>query len=274
VNLLKSPARRATAILAGAVLGLAGAVALAAPAAAHKPAVTGTTTCVKDGQYIVNWEVTNGWGLDANIKEVTVLAGGEVTGDLAKPDQLITKSGGKVTGQQVVKADVPKAKIRVALKWTDGVREGIEGKVNKPEDCKEPETPVVGEPKPVVDMDCDTLTFGLDNPANGEEVKLTLTTSKGETRTLVVKPDEKKVEKFSAAPGFVLTVKDEASGESVKVPYTQPADCASGGGGGDEPELPVTGAAAGGIAGGAALLLGVGGVLFFMARRRKVKFTA
>jgi LPXTG-motif cell wall-anchored protein len=121
-------------------------------------------------------------------------------------------------------------------------------------------------------MDCDTLTFGLDNPADGEEVKLTLTTSKGETRKLVVKPGEQKVEKFSATPGFVLTVKDDASGESVQLPYTQPADCAPGGGAG-EPELPLTGAAAGGIAGGAALLLGAGGVLFFMARRRKVKFT-
>ena len=115
----------------------------------------------------------------------------------------------------------------------------------------------------------------LDSRGNPTvEVKVTLTTSKGETRTLVVKPNEQKVEKFSATPGFVLTVKDEASGESVKLPYTQPEDCSAGGGGGEEPELPLTGAAAGGIAGGAALLLGAGGVLFLMARRRKVKFTA
>jgi len=276
VNLLKSSVRRTTAIVAGAVLGLAGAVALAAPASAHKPAVSGTTTCVKDGVYTVNWEVTNGWSLDANVKNVKVLAGGEVTGDIAVPDKLVTKNGGKITGQQVVQADVPQAKIRVALKWTDGFHEDAKGTVDKPADCKPeptPSEPAPGEPKPILKQDCDTLTFGLDNPADGVEVKLTLTTSKGETRTLTVKPNQQGVEKFSATPGFVLTVKDEASGESVQIPYTQPADCAAGGGGG-EPELPVTGAAVGGIAGGAGLLLAIGGVLFFMARRRKVKFTA
>jgi hypothetical protein len=290
VNLLKSPLRRSTAILAGAVLGLAGAVALAAPASAHFPSISGTATCVKDGEYVVNWVVTNGYPLDANIKDVVVHTGGAVTGDIAVTDKLVTKSGGAVTGQQVVKADVPKAKIRVALKWTDGVREGAEGVVDRPDVCTPEPTPtptptasqssppsnppVVGDAEPIIRMDCDTLTFGLDNPADGDEIKLTLTTSKGETRTLTVKPGEQKVEKFSATPGFVLTVKDVASGESVELPYTQPENCSGGGGGGDEPTLPLTGAAAGSIAGGAALLLGLGAFLFVMARRRKVKFTA
>ncbi len=138
-----------------------------------------------------------------------------------------------------------------------------------------PSSPAPGEPTPIIEMDCDTMTFGLDNPADGDEVELVMTTSKGETRELTIAPGEKKTEKFSATPGFVLTVKDVASGESVELPYTQPEDCdTAGSGGGDGGELPLTGAAASGIAGGAAALLAIGAGLFVMARRRKVKFTA
>jgi LPXTG-motif cell wall-anchored protein len=101
-----------------------------------------------------------------------------------------------------------------------------------------------------------------------------LTSSKGEKRTLTVKPGEKKSEKFSATPGFTLTITAEGVEGSETIEYERPEDCDSSGGGAGEPELPLTGAAAGGIAGGAALLLAAGAFLFVMARRRKVKFTA
>ena len=110
-----------------------------------------------------------------------------------------------------------------------------------------------------------------------DEFKLHLKTSKGEVRDLVVKPGEKKVETFSATPGFKVELTWEAtvgkktySGtETLK--YELPEGCDSQGEGGG---LPLTGAAAGSIAGGAGVLLAVGAGLFFMARRRKVKFTA
>ncbi len=294
MNLLKSPLRRTTAILAGAVLGMAGAVALAAPAMATHPTVTGTATCVADNGWKVTWKVTNQWPNQGEVKDVKVNApeGGTITGDIVVGATLKHKDANEArVGELVVPADAPKAKLRVGVLFDNGHREGDEGVVDRPEKCPPPPSnppsnppstppstppsnpPVVGDAEPIIDMDCTTLTFGLDNPADGEEIKVTLTTSKGETRVMVVKPGEQKVEKFSATPGFVLTIKDEASGESVELPYTQPEDCDSAGGGGGEPELPLTGAAAGGIAGGAALLLGVGAVLFVMARRRRVKFT-
>jgi hypothetical protein len=132
--------------------------------------------------------------------------------------------------------------------------------------------PTPAEPNPILEFDCDSLTIGLDNPANGEAIELLLTTSKGEKRTLSVKPGEKKSEKFSATPGFTVTISAEGVDETETIAYEKPEDCDSSGGGGGE--LARTGAAAGGIAGGAALLLGAGAVLFVMARRRKVKFTA
>jgi hypothetical protein len=134
--------------------------------------------------------------------------------------------------------------------------------------------PAPGEPTPILDRDCTSMTIGLDNPANGIPIPLHFETSKGEVRDVTINPGEKKVEKFSATPGFTVTVSVkgyEDKGETIA--YEKPDNCdsaGSGGGGG----LPVTGAAAGSIAGGAVALLAAGGVLFFMARRRKVKFTA
>jgi len=151
--------------------------------------------------------------------------------------------------------------------------------VHKPEACGD-ETPTqppaeTPEPTPIVAADCDTLTLGLDNPKDGEDVTLTFKTSKGETRELEVKAGQKKTTKFSASEGFFVEVGAEGVEETTKVEYKQPEGCESGGGGGDEgPSLPVTGAAAGSIAGGAAALLIAGVVLFFVARRRKVRFTA
>jgi LPXTG-motif cell wall-anchored protein len=120
------------------------------------------------------------------------------------------------------------------------------------------------------------MTIGLDNPADGVKFTLDFATSKGEERTLVVNPGEKKSETFSAAPGFSVkltytaTVEGETFSDTTTLKYEQPEDCDGGNGGG----LPVTGAAAGGLAGGAGALLAVGAGLFFMARRRKVNFTA
>ena len=130
---------------------------------------------------------------------------------------------------------------------------------------------IPGEPTPIVEMDCTSISLGLDNPANGVPITLTFKTSKGESRTTTWQPGDKKVEKFSAKPGFTITISSPGVTETETVAYEQPDNCDNNGGGGG---LPVTGAAAGGIAGGAALLLAAGGFLFFMARRRKVKFTA
>jgi LPXTG-motif cell wall-anchored protein len=122
-------------------------------------------------------------------------------------------------------------------------------------------------------MDCTSLTIGLDNPPGGFTFPLHFETSTGEVRDLTIAPGEKKTEKFSATPGFKVTVSlqgDPTTGETIT--YKKPAGCDTAGGGGGG--LPVTGAAAGTIAGGAGLLLGIGAALFFIARRRKVKFTA
>jgi LPXTG-motif cell wall-anchored protein len=283
VKLLKSPLRRTTAVLAGAIIGMAGAVAFAAPASATHPTITGTSDCVSEDGWTVTWTVTNKWPVDGKVKKVKVLSpeDGEVTGDLVGEDVVLPKeNGGEVTGEQVVPADVEKAKIWVEVKFDNGHKEGKVGVVKRPtEECAPPEEPEEpeepqkpAEPTPIVEADCDLLIIGLKNPEDGADITLVMKTSKGETRELEVPAGTEKTTKFSASEGFSVEVSAKGLEGSTTVKYEEPEDC--GGTGGGDSELPVTGAAAGSIAAGAGVLLAVGGGLFLVARRRKVKFTA
>jgi LPXTG-motif cell wall-anchored protein len=287
VKLFKSPLRRTTAVLAGAVLGLAGAVALAAPASAHHPLVSPVSSCVneKDGSWKVVWKVVNSEkDLAGVVTDVKAQPADKSTITGFTADTALPKAGaGEVTFTQELTAEARGAHVVVKAKWIrDGkeIKERGEGHLPKPtEVCKpttpeepEPEPSTPAEPTPIKKADCDSLTLGLKNPADGEDITLVFKTSKGETRELEVPAGSEKTTKFSADEGFSVEVSAKGLEGSTKVEYEQPEGCAGQGAG--EPELPVTGAAVGGIAGGAGLLLAVGGVLFFMARRRKVKFTA
>jgi LPXTG-motif cell wall-anchored protein len=320
VNLLKSPLRRTTAVIAGTFLGMAGVVAFAAPASAHHPVVVPVSSCVNaDGTWQVSWRVTNSerdiegdvvsWSTTARRSTITGLT---VGAKLPKAGQ-----GELLAEQTNIPAARANANLVVEAHWVRNgkdINESNSGQAPKPtEVCKpttpptkpptstepptttpptkppasEPTTPPTtpttppstpptqapGEPTPLLETDCDSMTIGLDNPEDGEEITLKLTTSKGEVRNLTVKPGEIKNEKFSAAPGFTITVSMEGVEETETIGYERPDGCESGSGAGDG-ELPLTGAAAGSIAAGAGVLLAAGGALFFMARRRKINFTA
>lgn len=288
MNLLKSPRRRVSAVLAGAVIGMAGVVAFAAPASAHSPTIGGAQTCLKDGHWTIDWSVGNDYPADAYIKSLELTNGATITGPVTEKTDghgAVIKANSadnpadQVHGTTTVSDDVNSVTLTVWLTWpADNYENSHEKTIYKPEDCTAPSTPpstpppsTPGEPTPILSQDCTTMTVGLSNPANGETITLHFKTSKGEARTDVIKPGESKSEKFSAVPGFTVTLTADGIEGSETVAYQKPANCSTGGEGGG---LPVTGPAAGGIAGGAALLLIAGGVLFFVARRRKVKFTA
>jgi hypothetical protein len=251
-------------------------------------------------------------GKEIDKKDITNagIAVGDNVPVLSAPKQAHEDQAVKATSK--VSTDLDKVTVSVVLKWSDNyINDGQNGHgapltktVEKPGTCEPaptpsetssspaptptettPELPVptpstTDEPAeftPIVKMDCDTITIGMDNPKNGIEWKMGFETSKGEKRNITVAPGEKKTEMFSAKEGFkvkvtlTVVVDGKPYSDFADIDYVKPADCDSSGNGGG---LPVTGAAAGGIAGGAAVLLAVGGVLFFMARRRKVKFTA
>jgi LPXTG-motif cell wall-anchored protein len=311
---LKSPLRRTAALTAGALIGLSGAFALAGPASAHHNLVSGTAACdTATGDWAVTWKVNAVSGGHSDTYQWTKVEK-SAPGAISNPELAVTghdlPDEVEVTGVQHVATTETGARLTVASRWANGntaeayAQVGFEGTCTKTptdepseepseepsqepseepseEPSTEPSTPPVlelpGEATPIFEMDCTTMTIGLDNPADGADFKLHFKTSKGEVRDLVVKPGEKKTETFSATPGFKIeltfevTFGNETKSGTETLEYAQPNDCDSDGQGGG---LPLTGAAAGSIAGGAAVLLAVGGGLFFMARRRKVNFTA
>jgi len=299
---LKSPLRRTAVLTAGALIGLSGAFALAGPASAHHSRVEGSAICdTETGYWVVTWKTNTDSGGHADTYRWTKV---DLTPAAYKIDNAkiaVTAEGAyplkdkqELVGVQRVLGTEKSATLTVRAQW-DNLRtdendqsatvtfEGECKKTPTDEPSTPPSTPpavpsdLPGEPEPVFEADCDTMTIGLDNPVDGVQITLKFKTSKGEQRTLVIKPGEKKSETFSATTGFKVdvtftaTVEGENFSETTTIEYEQPADCDSNGGGGG---LPLTGAAAGSIAGGAGALLAVGAGLFFMARRRKVKFTA
>ena len=350
MNVSKSPLRRATALAAGSLIGIAGAVAFASPALAHHNEVSGTYTCDKvSGQWEVTWTAKAVGDGPFAWNAVTLTPAGTT---IAKPTQLAVTgekltNWKKYTGKQLVPGKEKSASLTVGALWDNTHTASKKGDVFFKGECKapakpptsaspspsispsapasvppsgsvsvppsgsvstppsastapstpvspsvpvspsasvSPSTPVVVVPDLpeiteediIVKFTCDTMTLGLHNPSTNLDFTLGFKTSKGETRTVTVKPGETKSETFSATEGFKVdwtfsvTVNGQTESETITVPFAAGADCTDGEGGG----LPVTGAAAGGVAAGAAGLLAVGGALFFMARRRKVKFTA
>src|SRR4051794_33414580 len=127
VNLLKSPLRRTTAVLAGAFIGLAGAVAAAAPASAHHPLVSAESSCVnEDGSWTVTWKVANSEDditaeakIAAQPKDESTLTGVGEDGTATLP-----KSGeGALTVEQALTAEANWAKLVVRAKWVRGEKE-------------------------------------------------------------------------------------------------------------------------------------------------------
>jgi hypothetical protein len=290
VNLLKSPLRRTTAIVAGALIGMAGVVAFAGPASAHYGGIQGTAHCATDGSsWTVDWvlqtENTNGkTGTLSNVQStqgtapLTVI----VNGAEVAPN-------GSLSETQHFSLDTKDAQLSAHVAWPDRAKADLNSpRVSVPEGCHPTpppttptppttppttEAPAPGAPTPILTQDCTTMTIGLSNPKEGKTITLDFETKKGEKRHDVIAPGETKTEKFSATPGFWVKVTPTGieGGTPETINYEQPPGCDTAGSGGG---LPVTGAAAGSIAGGAAVLLVAGGVLFMVARRRKVRFTA
>jgi LPXTG-motif cell wall-anchored protein len=157
VKLFKSPLRRTTAVLAGAFIGMAGAVALAAPASAHSPSVSGEAKCIDDGSgtWTANWLFGNDFRSYANVSKIELDPQLELTGPITEPDKRIPAfSAGhpklEIPGYTEVPADVTSVTAKVWLNWPrDGYAnfEPATYTVNKPEDCVgTPSTPPSDEP--------------------------------------------------------------------------------------------------------------------------------
>jgi hypothetical protein len=302
---VKQQFRRTTSVIAGAVIGLAAAVALTLPASAHTAELTAASACTDTG-WKATWNLTTSdtdgnEGVLSNVK-VDVGYTQVPPGIGGSPKLARLTDGAKVTGDTTVSDTLTLSPVAASvtltltLTWPVGDAthtKTLRAQAKAPADCawRPPDEPS----RLSTTLDCATMTITLANPQSAkDEVSLRLKTSKGEERSLVAKPGETKSETFSAFPGFTVEVTQDGAptppdGKPRTIAYEQPEDCsadnggesagdgsAAGGvaGGSDGGGLPVTGAATGTVAGAAAALLTIGVALFAMARRRKVKFTA
>ncbi|WBB72343.1 cell wall anchor protein [Micromonospora sp. WMMD1128] len=305
--------RRAAALTAGALIGLAGVATVAAPAAAHHPEPSGSYCATKDGKVTVTWSVISSErDISGKITKLESTVPGEITGDLAVGAELKKQGDGPLTGTQThtFAGAIPELKLTVGAHWDrgrqshDGERTVVARPSRKCEVVESPSpSPSAASPSPSVspspespeptptpsasvppspstpaepaepifklDQDCDSMTFIVENPAEGAPFTATLTTEKGVTKKLVSEPGKTASVEFDAHKGLKVTVRYDVAEDAETIPYTQPEDCSGQGGG-----LPVTGPAAGAIAGGATLLLAAGAVLYVVARRRRISFTA
>jgi LPXTG-motif cell wall-anchored protein len=248
VNLLRTPLRRTTALVAGAFLGLAGAVALVSPASAHVADLTGPADCVQDGGWKIDWTLQIGRGpSDGTITNLheTTRQGEPVTGAsaLAKfVENGTVPKDGSITETQTLPVEVRSVKLSFTVVWSDNYRVPVEATIHQPRGCCPPKSPT---PTPTPS---ETTTPPTTPPT---------TTPTTPPTTVAPTPSETTQPTPSVSP------------TTTPVPGTGGGSSSGGGG-----PLPVTGSAASTIAGGAAVLLVLGGALFFLARRRRVKFTA
>jgi hypothetical protein len=148
VNLLKTPLHRTAATLAGAFLGMAGAVAVAAPASAHHPILRPESSCANaDGTWKVVWEISNSeQDLQGDITEVSP-ADGSVTG--VAVGAVLPKSGdGVLTAQQTVAADVTKAEFKVTAHWLRDGKHKVKTATGEKHKPRKPCTPTSPSPSP------------------------------------------------------------------------------------------------------------------------------
>lgn len=147
MNLLKTPLHRTTAALAGAFLGMAGAVAVAAPASAHHPIVRPVSSCVNDDYtWKVVWEISNSErDLQGDITEVALTPADSVIKGIAVGDVLPKSGDGAITAEQTLAAGTPKAELKVTAHWVRNGRHKVKpaaGEKYKPTTpCTPPSSP-------------------------------------------------------------------------------------------------------------------------------------
>jgi LPXTG-motif cell wall-anchored protein len=158
---LKSSLHRTAAVLAGAVIGLTGVVAIAGPASAHTAKVTGESKCV-NGDNVVTWTLNNDYqdtsgatvenlqlppGKDATLvnpaadtptKNLTLQNGTVLLAGNGQDDPSVTQYT-----QVVDKAD--SATISFTARWTDDNyhQDNVTATVNLDQGCTPPTKPCI-----------------------------------------------------------------------------------------------------------------------------------
>ncbi|SCL30018.1 hypothetical protein GA0070616_3996 [Micromonospora nigra] len=167
--------RRPLAVLGAAVVGFAGAVAVAAaPASAHHTTITATAACDQlSGERVITWKVVNSErNKAATITKVTADPATAVTvaveGAESKPlSEVVIPKGGHVEAVQRVPGDTARATLTVDALWQrNNAKSTDSGRIDLATD--QPCTPA---PK-CVDADKASYSHTFDGPKGTATVKL------------------------------------------------------------------------------------------------------
>ncbi|MFG2166707.1 cell wall anchor protein [Micromonospora chersina] len=304
--------RRAAALTAGTLIGLAGVATVAGPAMAHHPEPSGSYCATKDGKVTVNWSVISSeTDISGRITKLESTVPAPVTGALAVGAELKKQSDGPLTGTQTYtfQGTIPELKLTVGAHWERG-RQSHDGErtvvaqpsrnceteetpppspsspspSTTPEPTKSPEptpTPSISNPpSPSAPAEPAEPIFKLDQDCDTMTF-IVENPAKGIPFTATLTTEKGTTKKLVSQPGKTTSVEFDAyKGLKVTVKYDVVEDSETipytqpEDCSGQGGGLPVTGPAAGAIAGGAAVLLAAGAVLFVTARRRRIRFTA
>lgn len=112
--------RRLLAAAAGLVLGAAGAFAMASPATAHTPEVTGTAECdITTGEWVIQWTVnsssSDGQGFAGTVTEVTAVPASPALTTIVTGATVPAQGTGSLQETQRVPGDTPQASLTVTV---------------------------------------------------------------------------------------------------------------------------------------------------------------
>lgn len=289
---LRSLSRCVCVVAIGALLGLGGVVALAAPASADHTEVSGSCQWDQDaGDWLVTWTVDPGTVDGATAYRLAKVTAGpaEVTASPAEApvdgfevtDEFIHPAGEPLVGEQRLPADAEASSLAVRVEWDNGHADESPriGEVTMGTDCAGPDPGVeLGQ----WSFDCSTLTITVTNPSD-RDAPVTFAPSAGEPVSVELPAGESTTVQFPSGEGHSVdllsggqSIVDPASPIEITAKAWAEAECDAGaaGDGGEGGGLAATGTRVGLIVGGAVALLALGAALFLMARRRRIRFTA
>ncbi|MET8256863.1 LPXTG cell wall anchor domain-containing protein [Micromonospora sp. NPDC005553] len=224
MNPPKSPFRRAAAIAAGALIGLAGVVTFAAPASAHHSEIQVKADCdTATGEWVVNWTVNSyaPGGVD-NYKFSEVSAKtyvGETASDAAIDGIAVTEGdtyplavSQAVKATQRLDAKTTKATLSVRAMWDNEFEDDqLRSKsIEFSGTCAAEQPPVPATPKPTANVaaDCDgDVVVKLQNAEDATApAKFTITGADGFTKTVTVKVGKNESVKVPAKNATAIKV--------------------------------------------------------------------
>jgi len=228
--------RRGLAVIAGVALGLFGMLTVASPASAHHSKVSGTPVCDTDtGEWVITWTVTS--VAPSYVKSYRLTFVESTPADHPVEGIAVTEGGyphstsEPLVGEQRVPASTQKATLKVKAEWKNGFTERypVVGSVTIDGLCERQSPPPTIPPKPTpasvtFAATCDALLVIVDNPHDGEDVSVEVSTSAGDSETAQLAPGTSETLALPASDG--LTYQVTINGQTVaEGEWQQPDDC-------------------------------------------------